>query len=104
MLIKVTPRNIRMGYPGNTCRCAVSLAIREAAQIPPGEGDVRVGEDYIYVHHKQYATPEDVRHFVRMYDGRYAVEPIQFHLDIPVYTPRPERPVAPSVVAPAAVA
>lgn len=87
MEIQVTQQHIRQGTEGNCRDCPTALAINDVLNeyyytvVRPSS---------IYINHKtrmyigkEFDTPEEVKEFVRYYDGGYDVTPFSFNLDIP---------------------
>jgi hypothetical protein len=87
LTVTVTDYDIDSGVPGSFTQCPVAIAIRRTLAA----SHVSVGENVIQVSHGyrdsatsvNYATPADVRDFVRWFDGRGAagVEPFSFDLE-----------------------
>lgn len=90
LVISVTAEDIRLGVPGNVCRCAVALAIVRALGCE-WAGFLKVEEDKLstlqaslYIEldvgnpYAVYLLPEDAAAFVRRFDDAAEVAPFTF--------------------------
>lgn len=93
MIINITQRHINEGEHGNSAECPAALAIRETIGFKVG---VHVGLGLIffrrnyspgYKYDPSYAydvpQPQELLQWVRRYDLREKVEPLQFEIEIP---------------------
>jgi hypothetical protein len=78
--IAVTDEDIANGVCGDSELCAVAHAILRQTRA----GAASVGDDWIHVDGRTYATPEDVAEFIGKFDGGDPVDPFEFKLDLPI--------------------
>lgn len=75
LVIEVTAEDIRLGRPGEACRCPVALAAARAAGASTDDEDVVVSGTFIAVTWPgtlvpaTYGMPPEARLFVALFDG-----------------------------------
>lgn len=85
MLVNITQQHIDKGKTGNSTECPTALAVQEKIGF---KVRVHVGLTFIFfVFDDQYTydapQPQELLQWVRRYDLREKVEPLQFEIAIP---------------------
>lgn len=81
MILHITERHIRSGFPDHPNKCPIALALQE--KLRKSQAAVFVGRRRIWIDGTEYFLPRTARQFVFGYDARKFTEAQAVYLPVP---------------------